>query len=239
MKMEVYMKVSLETEKILKKLIEIYNVSDGEIYINSSDERLESFANYETILRRLNKNGFFDKFSPDIIGNIRIVLSEKALSYFDKLDSTDSNDSKGKVFIVHGHDSLAKLDMARTIEHLGYEAIILHEQADGGNVIIEKLEKYSNVEFAVVLYTACDLGCDINDPDKLRQRARQNVVFEHGYLIGKLGRNKVCAFVKGEVETPGDMSGVVYTKMADDSVWKFKLAQNMKYAGLEVDLNNI
>ena len=33
----------------------------------------------------------------------------------------------------------------------------------------------------------------------LKPRARQNVVFEHGYLIGKLGRNKVCALVKEEV----------------------------------------
>ena len=122
---------------------------------------------------------------------------------------------------------------------MGYKAIILHEQADGGDTIIEKIEKYSNVEFAVVLYTECDLGCDINKKDELRPRARQNVVFEHGYLIGKLGRNNVCSFVKGNVETPGDISGVVYISMDDHSGWKIKLAQNMKESGLIIDMNDL
>lgn len=230
------MELSNESKKLLNGLVEIYNSSNGEIYISSGDDFLQKFNNYEAILTRLNNNGFFDTYSLDIIGNIRIELSEKAFSFLENFDETDI---KGKVFIVHGHDSSAKNEMARTIEHLGYKAIILHEQADGGDTIIEKIEKYSNVEFAVVLYTECDLGCDINKKDELRPRARQNVVFEHGYLIGKLGRNNVCSFVKGNVETPGDISGVVYITMDDNSGWKIKLAQNMKESGLIIDMNDL
>lgn len=98
----------------------------------------------------------------------------------------------------------------------------------------------TNVAFAVVLYTECDLGRAKEDnPDAEKYRARQNVVFEHGYLIGKLGRNKVCAFVKGNVETPGDISGVVYTTMDVNGAWKIQLANNMKDAGLNIDLNEL
>ena len=47
---------------------------------------------------------------------------------------------------------------------------------------------------------------------RLRQknRANQNVVFEHGYLMATLGRENVCALVQGDIETPNDISGVVY-----------------------------
>lgn len=151
-----------------------------------------------------------------------------------------SNQEKQKVFIVHGHDNAAKQEAARTIQTLGFDPIILHEQPDGGKTIIEKIEAYTNVVFAVVLYTECDKGRAKDEPVEQEQfRARQNVVFEHGYLIGKLNRIKVCALVKGSVETPGDITGVVYTKMDDNGAWKFQLVKNMNAAGLTVDANKL
>lgn len=145
-----------------------------------------------------------------------------------------------KVFVVHGHDNGAKQEMARTLEKGGFEAIILHEQPDPGKTVIEKIERYSEVGFAVVLYTECDLGRDKTLPkEDEKYRARQNVVFEHGYLIGKLGRDRVCALVKGNVETPGDINGVVYIPMDAAGAWKIQLAKNMKDVGLAVDMNTL
>lgn len=144
-----------------------------------------------------------------------------------------------KVFIVHGHDNEAKQETARTLEKAGYEAIILHEQANIGNTIMEKLERCTNVGYAIVLYTECDLGrAKESKVDEERYRARQNVVYEHGYLIGKLGRERVFALVKGDVETPGDISGVVYTSMDSAGAWKISLAKDMRAAGLEIDMND-
>lgn len=143
-----------------------------------------------------------------------------------------------KVFIVHGHDDAAKLEMARTLEKAGFEAIILHEQPDEGRTIIEKFENYADVSFAVILYTECDLGRAKETPvDSEKYRARQNVVFEHGFFLGKLGRGHVCALVKGDIEVPGDLSGVVYVNMDKEGAWKMKLASNMRAAGLPVDMN--
>ena len=173
-----------------------------------------------------------------------LVLSQK-MNTFLTTSSSNNTISKeetqvmrsNKVFIVHGHDDAAKIEMARTIEKAGLEAIILHEQADAGMTIIEKIEKYTDVAFAVVLYTECDKGrAKEQDVNEEKYRARQNVVFEHGYLIGKLGRMQVSAFVKGDVETPGDISGVVYTKMDSAGAWKQTLARNMMATGLNVDV---
>ena len=145
-----------------------------------------------------------------------------------------------EVFIVHGHDEAAKEKVARTIEQIGYEAIILHEQPNLGKTIMEKIEHYTNVDFAIVLYTGCDLGRENSEPvENERLRARQNVVYEHGYLIGKLGREKVFALVKGEVETPGDISGVVYTPMDDAGAWRMIMVKEMQEIGLNVDANKL
>ena len=146
---------------------------------------------------------------------------------------------KSKVFIVHGHDDAAREAVARFVENLGFEAIILHEQANSGKTIIEKIEANSNVGFAIVLYTPCDLGRSKEEKDQLKPRARQNVVFEHGYLIGKIGRENVCALVKGDIETPNDISGVVYIKMDEGDGWKLAVAKEMKKSGYNVDLNKI
>lgn len=145
-----------------------------------------------------------------------------------------------RIFIVHGHDDAAKNEVARTLEKVDLEAIILHEQASGGRTIIEKIEEYTDVAFGIVLYTDCDLGRAKESPvEEEKSRARQNVVFEHGYLIGKLGRSNVCALVKGDIETPGDISGVIYIPFDSGGAWKLSLVKEMHTAGLDVDANKL
>jgi len=144
--------------------------------------------------------------------------------------------NKRKVFIVHGRDNEAKQEVARFIEKLGLEAIILHEQASSGMTIIEKIEHYSNdADFALVLYTACDHGRGVHEskiPPK--NRARQNVVFEHGYLMAKLGRENVCSLVKGDIETPNDISGVVYVDLDPSGAWKAEVSKELKACGYAI-----
>lgn len=141
--------------------------------------------------------------------------------------------NKRKVFIVHGRDNEAKQEISRFIEKLGLEAIILHEQANAGMTIIEKIEKYSNdADFALVLYTACDKGRGAHERTvPARDRARQNVVFEHGYLMAKLGRENVCSLIKGQIETPNDISGVVYVTLDDSGAWKIDVSKELKACG--------
>lgn len=141
--------------------------------------------------------------------------------------------NKRKVFIVHGRDNEAKQEVSRFIESLGLETIILHEQASSGMTIIEKIEHYSNdADFALVLYTPCDHGRGIHESNiPPKQRARQNVVFEHGYLMAKLGRENVCALVKSEIETPNDISGVVYVNLDPYGAWKNAVSKELKACG--------
>lgn len=146
--------------------------------------------------------------------------------------------ANNRVFIVHGHDELTKTKTARFVEKLGYEAVILHEVASKGMTIIEKIEANTNVGFAIVIYTGDDRGNTEASASKgeLNARARQNVVFEHGYLIAKLTRSHVVPLVSGRVELPSDISGVVYV---DDANWQIEIAKEMKAAGYAVDFNKL
>jgi predicted nucleotide-binding protein len=140
--------------------------------------------------------------------------------------------ASNEVFIVHGRDSPAKTEVARLIERAGLTAVILHEQANQGRTIIEKFEAHGGTAgFAVIIATPDDVGG--LDKDNLQPRARQNVIGEMFWFAGKLGRDRVCALVKGEIEMPSDFAGVGYTQMDDRGAWKAELLRELEAAGYE------
>ena len=144
-----------------------------------------------------------------------------------------------KIFIVHGHDEAAKQEVARFVERLGLDAVVLHEKANEGQTIIEKFEKYAGeARFAIVLLTPDDIGYVAGKADQARSRARQNVILELGFFAGKLGRKHVVALNKG-VEIPTDLSGVLYVDLDARGAWKLAIALEMTAAGINVDLNRL
>jgi predicted nucleotide-binding protein len=145
---------------------------------------------------------------------------------------------RSKVFVVHGHDGAPKAEVARFIEKLGFEAVILHERANKGRTLITKFrEEADGVGFAVVLMTPDDLGKAFAAAD-FNPRARQNVVLELGFFIGKLGPERVAALVKGDIEKPSDFDGVVYISLDRDD-WQRKLAQELQVANYRIDWNEV
>lgn len=143
------------------------------------------------------------------------------------------------VFIVHGHDTALQQMVARTLETLGLNPIILSEQPNQGNTVIEKFEQHSSTSsFAIVLLTPDDEGKSIKDT-VLQKRARQNVILELGYFIGKIGRKRVLPLYIEGVELPSDITGVVYTLVDVTKRWQFELVKELKAAGYAVDANKI
>ncbi len=99
-----------------------------------------------------------------------------------------------RIFLVHGHDEAVLQEVARFLEQLDQDVIVLREQPNRGRTIVEKFEDFSDVGFAVVLLTADDRGGPIAATfDEQQPRARQNVILELGYFLGRLGRSRVCA----------------------------------------------
>lgn len=146
--------------------------------------------------------------------------------------------NKKDVFIVHGHDEETLLRVKDFVGTLGLNPIILHEKPDEGFTVVEKFEKHSSVSFAIILLTPDDVGFPKGKEDQKRGRARQNVILEMGFFLGKLGRKGVRALYKEDVEIPSDYGSVLFIKLEEDD-WKLKLAREMKVAGLEIDLNKL
>lgn len=146
-----------------------------------------------------------------------------------------------RVFIVHGHDNEMKQSVARTLTALKLKPLILHELPNAGRAIIEQITEYSDVAYAVVLLSPDDFGYAKNDPKKKRPRARQNVILEMGYFIGKLGRNRVFTLYREEpnFELPSDIAGVLYTPYDERDAWKLKLVLELRACGFKVSADDL
>ena len=145
-----------------------------------------------------------------------------------------------RVFVVHGRDGGTRDRVARFLETLQLEVVVLQERASEGRTIIEKFEDYSDAGFAVVLCTPDDVGALASEKDNnLRPRPRQNVILELGYFWGKLGRKRVCALLDGKMDMPSDYDGVLFIPLDDGEGWKLILARELRAAGLPIDMNLI
>ncbi|MEW6010348.1 MAG: nucleotide-binding protein [Euryarchaeota archaeon] len=192
---------------------------------------------YETHFRELGQWSSIDKSK--LLKILLDILYQLKLG--ENIDINSNLNHNNKMFIVHGHDDEMKLTVARTIEKLGLAPIILHEQPNKGRTIIEKFFDSSDVSFAVVLLSPDDMGYSKKQgSENTKSRARQNVILELGFFLGKLGRERVFVLYKNDknFEIPSDYDGVLYIQYDDDDVWKNKLLMELKACGYDIDANN-
>ena len=187
----------------------------GARWQSERDEIAEYVRRLESILRRLPL--------------VQDALTPRA--------SAHSYPASRDVFVVHGHNDAVKQSVARFLEKLDLRPIVLHEQPNKGRTVMEKFEANSDVGFAVVLLTPDDVGGPASPGEKVQPRARQNVILELGYFIGKLSRARVCALHMEGVELPSDLHGVLYLPYDASDGWRLGLAREIKAAGIDVDLN--
>ncbi|MBQ3722351.1 MAG: nucleotide-binding protein [Bacteroidales bacterium] len=224
---------------------EIYRASFSDpnsIYFHDYEKKkldhliiVDIIKNYKDDIARLNNQMQTDIERIDLI---RCVVPKPNTEDIAAQSKAVIKDKK-RVFVVHGHDTNVRNEVELFVRSIGYEPIILCKRADKGDTIIEKIEREAkDVCYAIVIYTSCDLGKDKNDSD-LKPRARQNVVFEHGFMCAYLGRTHVCALLEDGVEQPGDLKGVIYKPLDTAGAWKYLIADEMKAVGLDVDKNKI
>lgn len=143
--------------------------------------------------------------------------------------------SNKKVFVVHGHDGEIKTEVAQFFKRWEFDVIILNEQPNHGKTIIEKLEASSDVDLAVILMTGDDLG-RLKSDEIDQPRARQNVIFEAGYFMGRLGRNKVILIYENGLDIPSDLHGIAYTNKEN---WQLDMSKELSSMGYDIDINKL
>lgn len=207
---------------------------------NILKDGLQSYEN----LRDYRTSNAYDNTNKKLLKSLEIAIDsidndKYEEIVFQKEKHHESNRISNKVFIVHGHDEKTKIEIARFLEKIGLEPIILHEQPNKGKTIIEKFEDYSEVNFAIILLTPDDVGAEKDNINNLQPRSRQNVIFEFGFFIGKLRRQNVCALYKENVGLPSDYQGVIYILLDDAGGWKLQIARELKASGIEINLEQL
>ena len=209
----------------------IYNIRQDEWLRDTSILAIQRYSRKEVSRDKKYTKDITDELLEEAQNSLDTVVSElkKEIPIY----------SNHKVFIVHGRDTLLRTQVENVLRALGLEPIILQEQANIGKTIIEKIEECTDVGFGIVLYTPCDEGRLKSEDGELKPRARQNVVLEHGYLMAKLGRERVCCLVSKNVEFPSDIQGIGYISANDIDQWKYKIAKELKAAGFDIDMNEL
>lgn len=150
-------------------------------------------------------------------------------------------DPKQSVFLAYGHNEATKLAVGDFLRQNGLRVLELGRVAQHGDSILGSVERYIHqARFAVVLFTADDQGYALRDgPTKSRKRARQNVVFELGYLLAKLGQRRVRVLVEEGVEIPTNYAGMLYISLDKDQSWRGSLARELRLSGININLRHV
>jgi predicted nucleotide-binding protein len=146
-----------------------------------------------------------------------------------------------KIFIVYGHDTVAREQLELLLRRLKLEPVILANLVTEGQTIIEMLENHrQSVKYACVLLTPDDEGNRCNHPNEKKLRARQNVVLELGMFLASLGRKRVAILHKGQVELPSDIHGLVYIPFDKHvSEVKQRLAAELQEVGFHINIKDL
>ena len=200
-----------------------------------------TFPIHETALQRLTgQNRYVVTNAMDFaIQGLEVALGKLARGPRKRPSRSRVAGSKrgAGVFIVHGRDHGRRDEVAAFLRLIGTSPIILGDQPAKGRTLIEKLEQEGNVKSAVIILTGDDVGAARDRASELQPRARQNVILELGYFVGRLGRENVIPLYEQGVELPTDYHGVEYVLLVGD--WKIRLAKELQAAGVSVDLNKV
>lgn len=189
----------------------------------------------------------FNSGKSSLISILDTMLEDLQLTWYEPTENVITTDNSkqvqmDRIFIVHGHNEEMKQSVARTLEQLGLKPIILHEQSNKGRTVIEKFTDHSDVTFAIALLSADDIGYSVKEKSENGKfRARQNVILELGFFLGKLGRQRVVALFEpnNNFEFPSDYQGVIFIPYDKDGRWKFDLLKEFKACDYNVDANKI
>ncbi len=206
--------------KTLKKYVESNHFLKAKYYLEQieniwelSDELSESESKEDLLLQK--------RIQKKIANLARTILDENK-----------------KIFIVHGRNIAMRDSVCALLGKLKLDYVILDSEHNSGATIIEKfLRNAQECGYAIVLFSADDVG-KLDQPNTLlKKRTRQNVILELGYFLCAVGRNNIVVLHEliNDFEKPSDFDGIVYEPFDEHGAWKTKLIREMKKSNIYID----
>lgn len=188
--------------------------------------------------KRPSNYHYISEGDSDFISDINTSPDEFIDQAFKIIDILKVSSYSRRLFIVHGRDYHARDVLSQLLKKMNFTPVILQREPSVSLTVIEKLEReIDSVGFGFIIYTPDDWGRLKGDKEK--SRARQNVIFEHGLLLGLLGRERTCALICGDLEIPSDLNGVIYERFTDIENESIKIARILKNAGYDVETKGL
>jgi predicted nucleotide-binding protein len=226
----------------IEYLKHVFNNEDNSYKLAYSTVYSWRFAWLKTFINSEQYNILIAELDNKILNLETLINKADLLKSFEKSelqsDKESNNENDKNIFIVHGHNTEILESVARLIEKIDLFPIILNEMPNEGKTIIEKFEKYTNVNFAIIILADDDFGKSKLDGE-MNDRARQNVILELGYFIGKLGRERVLPLYLENVELPSDIHGLLYVPIDKLNNWRYSVVKELKHSGYKIDANKL
>jgi predicted nucleotide-binding protein len=177
-----------------------------------------------------------DEGKKDLALDLALDKEATKIELIPKAERMEKSSSR-KVVIINGHNEEKKMEVANFIKSLGLEPLIPHDPSGQGINLIQDIEQHPDVVFAITLLTADDCGYPEGKPEEAKLRSKQEVIFELGFLIGRLEQNFVCALYEEGLDLPSEHHGEGFIPYDAGGLWKLLIARNMKMTNVDVDLN--
>lgn len=221
-----------------KSTFSLFNKSISTLHEIIEKNHFPKAKAYTSELNSIN-DIYKDDLSSAFTGDDDKIIHRKIQKKLTDLARTILNENK-KIFIVHGRNTTILDRTTSLLGRLKLDYVVLQNEHNLGSTIIEKfLRNAEECRFAIVLFSADDLG-QLNEPDeKLKPRTRQNVILELGYFLAKIGRKNIIILHQTgpQIERPSDFDGIVYEPFDEYGAWKSKVIKEMRKAGIYIDQN--
>ena len=147
-----------------------------------------------------------------------------------------------RIFVVSGTDEIMKQTITGALRKLGLASIVISEEPGGSKKIIDRFADYKDVGFALVLLSPDVYVYPKGEEATKRERVpKQDVTLMFGFLLGKLGKDKVLAFYRESPNFafPMEFEGVKFTAIDERDSWKHTLIREFKNCGYTVDAERL
>ena len=159
------------------------------------------------------------------------------------LTTSVSKNLSRRIIVVTGSDEEMNQALNVALTKLSIVPVVLCEEPSQGKKIVENFSRdYADIAFAVVSLFPDDFGYAKNEAaTKRKLRPKQDVIFELGFLLGKLGKGNVLVFFRecANFEIPSDFEGIKLTAFDDRDSWKLALIRELSNRGLAVEGSRI
>ncbi len=205
------------------------------LYKAAAEESDGGFKLAFNLFKHASVNENFFKFNEAFLEYFIKALEDIVAAENQPFKHPEEGEIMGEnIFIIHGHDNEMKREVQLFLNRANLNDVVLHECPDKGRTIIDKLIGEGAAASYVVALLSPD---DITTDGKFR--ARQNVILEIGYFLGRIGKERVRLLIKGDLEIPSDLQGILYERFDNAGSWRINLLKEMKAVGIEVDIEEV